>query len=82
MKYLSLSVFEFVDYNANNSHEPLHVCSVAQSCLVLCNRINCSQSGFCVYGIFQARILEWVAIAYSTYEPLHPYFPFLFLLFY
>ena len=28
----------------------------------LCNCVDCSLSGFSVHGIFQARILEWVAI--------------------
>ena len=32
----------------------------AQSCLTLCDPMGCSLSGPTVYGIFQARILEWV----------------------
>ena len=43
----------------------MHVSSVAQSCLTLCNPMDCSPPGFSVHGIFQARILEWVAISYS-----------------
>ena len=43
----------------------MHVSSVAQSCLTLCNPMDCSPPGFSVHGIFQARILKWVAIAYS-----------------
>ena len=38
---------------------------VAQSCPTLCNPMDCSLPGFSVYGIFQARILEWVAISFS-----------------
>ena len=38
---------------------------VAQSCLTLCNPMNCSSPGFSVHGILQARILEWVAIPFS-----------------
>ena len=34
----------------------------AQSCLTLCDPMNCSLPGSSVHGIFQARILEWVAI--------------------
>ena len=34
---------------------------VAQSCLTLCNPMDCSLPGSSVHGIFQARILEWVA---------------------
>ena len=37
----------------------------AQSCLTLCDPMDCSPSGSSVHGIFQARILEWVAISYS-----------------
>ena len=40
---------------------------VAQSCLTLCNPMDCSLPGSSVHGIFQARVLEWVAIAFSTY---------------
>ena len=38
---------------------------VAQLCLTLCGPINCSPPGSFVYGILQARILEWVAISFS-----------------
>ena len=37
----------------------------AQSCLILCDPMDCNPTGSSVHGIFQARILEWVAIAYS-----------------
>ena len=38
---------------------------VAQSCLTLCNHMDCSPPGSSVRVIFQARILEWVAISNS-----------------
>ena len=38
---------------------------VAHSCWTLCYPIDCSLSGFSVLGIFQARVLEWVAISFS-----------------
>ena len=38
---------------------------VAQSCRTLCNPMNCSLPGSSVHGIFQARVLEWVAISFS-----------------
>ena len=38
---------------------------VAQSCPTLCNPMDYSLPGFSVHGIFQARVLEWVAIAFS-----------------
>ena len=40
-------------------------CEVAQSCLTLCDPMDCSLPGFSVHGIFQARVLEWVAISFS-----------------
>ena len=36
-----------------------------QSCLTLCNPMNCSLQGSSVHGIFQARTLKWVAISFS-----------------
>ena len=39
---------------------------VAQSCLTLCDPMDCSLPGSSVHGIFQARVLEWVAIAFSA----------------
>ena len=38
---------------------------VAQSCPTLSNPMDCSLSGYSVHGIFQARVLEWGAIAFS-----------------
>ena len=38
---------------------------VAQSCLTLCNPMYCSLPGSSIHGIFQARVLEWGAIAFS-----------------
>ena len=38
-------------------------CSVTSSCPTLCDLMDCSQPGSSVHGIFQARILEWVAIS-------------------
>ena len=38
---------------------------VAQSCPTLCDPMDCSPLGSPVHGIFQARILEWVAIHFS-----------------
>ena len=38
---------------------------VVQSCPTLCNPTDCSLPGSSVQGIFQARILEWVAISFS-----------------
>ena len=40
--------------------------SVAQSCLTLCNPMDCSPPDSSVHGILQARVLEWVAISFNT----------------
>ena len=40
-------------------------CEVAQLCLTICNPMDSSLPGSSVHGIFQARILEWVAISFS-----------------
>ena len=37
----------------------------AQSCLTLCEPVDCSPPSYSVHGISQARILEWVAISFS-----------------
>ena len=38
---------------------------VAQSCPTLSDPVDCSLTGSSVHGIFQARVLEWGAIAFS-----------------
>ena len=38
---------------------------VTQSCLTLCDPMDYNLPGSSVHGIFQARILEWVAISFS-----------------
>ena len=38
---------------------------VTQSCLTLCNTMDCSPPGSSVHGILQARILDWVDIPFS-----------------
>ena len=41
----------------------------AQSCLTLSDPMDCSPPGSSVHGIFQARVLEWSAIAFSMLRP-------------
>ena len=41
---------------------------VAQSCPTLCDPMDCSPPGFSIHGIFQARVLEWGASAFSDKE--------------
>ena len=40
---------------------------VAQSYLTLSDPMDCSLPGSSIHGIFQARVLEWGAIAFSIY---------------
>ena len=59
----------------------MYVRLVTQSYPTLCNPLDCIPPGFSVHGIFQARILEWVAISCSKSlpdpgtEPLSPVSP-------
>ena len=39
--------------------------NVTQSCPTLCNPMDCSLPGSSVHGIFQAIVLEWIAISFS-----------------
>ena len=41
---------------------------VAQSCLTLRNPMDCSLPGSSIHGIFQARVLEWGAIAFTQQQ--------------
>ena len=40
---------------------------VTQSCPTLRDPMDCSLPGFSIHGIFQARVLEWGAIAFSEF---------------
>ena len=42
---------------------------VTQSCPTLSDPMDCSPPGSSIHGIFQARVLEWVAIAFSALGP-------------
>ena len=53
-KYIKIGSISFIQFS-----------SVAQSCLTLGNPMDCSPPGSSVHGIFQARVLEWGAIAFS-----------------
>ena len=55
-------------------HESEKGSEVAQSCPTLCDPMDCSLPGSSVHGIFQARVLEWGAIAFSTLECYYVHF--------
>ena len=42
---------------------------VAQLCPTLCDSMDCSPPGSSVHEIFQARILQWVAISFCRDVP-------------
>ena len=46
-------------------HESENESEVAQSCPTLTDPMDCSPPGSSIHGIFQARVLEWGAIAFS-----------------
>ena len=49
---------------------------VAQSCPTLSDLMDCSLPGSSIHGIFQARVLEWGAIAFSVCElTVHIFYP-------
>ena len=59
-----------INIDTDSPREKLHpsherVSEVAQSCLTLCDPVDCSPPGSSIHGILQARILEWVAISFS-----------------
>ena len=50
-------------------HEVKSQSEVAQLCPTLSDPMDCSLPGFSIHGIFQARVLEWGAIAFSYPPP-------------
>ena len=47
---------------------------IAHSCPTLRDPMDCSLPGSSVHGIFQARVLEWGAIAFSVTETAEVFF--------
>ena len=65
--YVYLRLIHFAPQQKLTQHckATMPACSVAQSCLTLCNPTECSPPGSSVHGILQERILHWVAISLS-----------------
>ena len=40
----------------------IHVCSIAQLCLILCDPMDCSPPASSVHGVLQARFLDWAVM--------------------
>ena len=65
---LPISFKKFIYFNWNYFTLVITLVSlseVAQSCLTLCDPMDCSLPGSSVHGIFQAILLEWIAISFS-----------------
>ena len=61
-----------IDLQIEQFSEP-QFSSVAQSCPTRRDPMDCSPPGSSIHGIFQARVLEWGAIAFSLMESLLRY---------
>ena len=48
-------------------------CLVTKSCPTVCDPMDCSLPGSSIHGILQARILEWVATAFSRGQRIIPF---------
>ena len=60
---LPLSPFSPPDRTMTKMVSSVQFSSVSQSCLTLCDPMDCNPPGSSVHGILQARTLEWVAIS-------------------
>ena len=67
MTEMTVEDLEYICIAAERSLKVLESESeVTQLCLTLCDPMDCSLPGSSIYGIFQARILEWVSISFSS----------------
>ena len=60
-------IFGFLDFLSKISRYAA-AAKLLQSCPTLCDPIDGSPPGSSVHGIFQARVLEWGAVAFSTHR--------------
>ena len=66
--HVHLPIVSYISWKLSVCKGTCHACmhtKSLQSCLTLCNPMECSSPGSSVHGILQARILEWVAISFS-----------------
>ena len=68
------------DWMTNTFSFPFHLltfsileklCVLSESCLTLCDPMDCNPPGSSVHGISQERILEWAAISFSRWSSQH-----------
>ena len=57
--------FELKNKDKSPALEKESESEVAQLCPTLCDRMDCSPPGSSIHGVFQASILEWVALSFS-----------------
>ena len=65
MYFLSLVVYVLGTVLSKHCREKESESEVAQSCWTLWDPMDCSLPGSSVHGIFQAIVLEWIAISFS-----------------
>ena len=66
-KKVSLILFSMKEFVIKKRTKTKRIVSeVAQSCPTLCDPMDCSLLGSSVHGIFQAIVLEWIAISFSS----------------
>ena len=67
MEVTQLTVMSFLilRFRSFKSVHPAGKVLAAQSCLSLCDPMDCSLPGSSVHGILQTRILQWVARSFS-----------------
>ena len=66
VSFCSMVTHVFLElHEPNQESESESESEVTQSCLTLCNPVDCSPPGSSIHGILQARVLEWVAISFS-----------------
>ena len=77
LRNLGLFISSLWGWESNDPHSALHIVKVkvAQSCPTLFDPMDRSLPGFSIHGIFQARVLEWGAIACSGAKTMEKLFP-------
>ena len=63
--YISMAYTSAISFLNNTDNQSESESEIAQSCPILWDPIDCSLPGSSIHRIFQARVLEWVAISFS-----------------
>ena len=66
MRHLIFIQRQITEISCRNNPRVSFENEVTQSCPTLCDPMDYSLPGFSVHGIFQARVLEWVAISFNS----------------